>query len=305
MATVTVLIGGACFLWVKQSDTLPPQKYSTAPGEKLSVVATFYPLQNFAEMVGGDAVHVVSIVPAGTEPHEYEPTPQDILQAYQADVFLLNGAGVDAWAEKIRPELEKRGVKVVEMATFVTPLSNAQENNAPDPHFWLDPVLAQDEIRAIRDALSARDSAREEVYTHNADTALVALAALDTEYRTGLAVCTLRTIVTTHDAFAYLAERYGLKTLSLAGLSPEAEPSPRVLAEMAVTVRQEGIEYIFFETLVSPKVAETLAQETGVKTSVFNPLEGLTDAERQAGENYFTIMRQNLTHLRIALKCQP
>jgi zinc transport system substrate-binding protein len=292
-------------LWQRGRDT---SSVVPAPETKLSIVATFYPLQDFAESVVGDAASVKSIVPAGTEPHDYEPTPQDIVSIYQADVFLLNGGGIDAWAEKLLPELKRRGVTIVQMSEVVSVLPEAdaegREQESFDPHFWLDPIWAQKEVEAIRHALALRDPSHAETYAENAKRYIALLADLDSEYREGLRYCEFHTIVTSHQAFAYLAKRYGFETISISGISPEAEVSPRALAELAQTVRRLGLRYIFFETLASPKVAETLAQEAGAQTLVFNPLEGLTDEERQAGKGYLSIMRENLSNLRIALQCQ-
>ena len=277
-------------------------------GGLLSIVATFYPLADFAREIGGDLVAVTIIVPAGVEPHEYEPTSRDILSAYQADIFLLNGAGVDAWAEKINPELEERGVAIVQMSDSMSLLLGTadEEGNMRrfDPHFWLDPIAAQKEASAIRDALIARDPVHKEEYVRNAGVFEQKLAALDREYAAGLASCRLDTIVASHAAFAYLAKRYGFEMLSTSGISPEEEPSPKHLAELATLVRERGIRYVFFETLVSPKIADTLARETGAQTLVFNPLEGLTEEERNSRENYLSVMRENLKNLRVALECR-
>lgn len=283
-----------------------PEKQKKAEG--LSVVATFYPLADFAREVGGDLVAVTSIVPSGVEPHEYEPTPRDILSAYQADVFLLNGAGVDAWAEKIKPELEERGVAMVQMSDSASLLPGAVDERGKisrsDPHFWLDPIAVRKQALAIRDALIARDPVHKEEYIRNAGVFEERLAVLDGEYAAGLAACRLHTIVTSHAAFAYLAKRYGFEMLSTSGISPEEEPSPKHLAELTALVRERGIRYVFFETLVSPKIADTLAREAGTQTLVLNPLEGLTEEEQNAGENYLSVMRGNLKNLRIALECR-
>lgn len=301
-----VMITGV-FLWFQEKKNAVSEKEPVEQIQKLVVVATFYPLEDFARAVGGERVSVTSIVPAGAEPHEYEPTVQDILSAYQADVFLLNGAGVDAWAEKIRPELEARGVKVVQMSELMTLLSGVREEgeeSAFDPHFWLDPVLAEKEVAAIAEAFGARDGAGKTVYAQRSEVFLKSLSALHDAYQNGLAGCALDTVVTSHNAFSYMAKRYGFVTIPVAGLSPEAEASPRHLAETALLIREKGVRHIFFETLVSPKVAETLAHEAGAKTLVFNPLEGLTDEERAAGADYLSIMKQNLENLKIALQCQ-
>lgn len=313
------LFGG--FLWYQKDDASLMQKSmqekSLTNKQDISVVATFYPLADFARNVGGDFVDVVTVVPAGIEPHDYEPTPRDILKAYEADIFLINGAGFDAWAEKIRGELESRGVKVIQMSDLVTLLPGSHEEHEEaeeheeeheesvfDPHFWLDPLLVEKQIQAITQALSERDPLHQAEYASQSSAYLMKLQTLDDAYRSSLATCRLDTVVTSHNAFAYLAKRYGFKTISVAGLSPEAEASPRRLAEIASIVREKGIRHIFFETLVSPKVADTLAQEVGAQTLVFNPLEGLTEEERLAGVDYLAIMKTNLDNLVIALQCQ-
>jgi len=296
------------FLWNK--DTLKQTVKKTPEASEISVIATFYPLEELARSVGGERVTVRSIVPAGAEPHEYEPSTQDILSVYESDIFLLNGAGVDVWAEKIRPELEQRGVKVRQMSEIISLLSRASEEEAEeeespyDPHFWLDPVYVEEEVKAIATTFVERDPAGEAEYFQRRDETLSKLSALDNDYRSGLKECRQNTIITSHNAFSYLAKRYGFATISISGISPEAEPSPRRMAELTQTIRDKKIKYVFFETLVSPKVSETLAREAGVQTLVFNPLEGLTDEERRTGENYFSIMKKNLDNLRTALECQ-
>lgn len=283
---------------------------------RLSVVTTFYPLEEFARAVGGERVTVTSIVPPGTEPHEYEPTQKDILSIYQADIFLLNGAGLDAWAEKIRPELERRGIRVIQMSETVELLPGVEEEDEEehvdarheesffDPHFWLDPLLAEQEVLAVRNALITRDNSGKAIYDTNSKRYIKELQVLHEAYQKRLGACTLHTVVTSHNAFSYLAKRYSFDTLPVSGLSPEGEVSTRRLAEIARIVQEKNIKHIFFETLVSPKVAETLAAEVDAETLVFNPIEGLTDEERAAGMNYVSIMKSNLDNLQTALQCQ-
>lgn len=310
------------FGWLVLSQSNQGSGTSEVSQSKISVVATFYPLADFARNVGGEYANVISVVPAGVEPHDYEPTPQDIMKAYTADIFLINGAGFDTWAEKIKPELVSRGVSVMQMSDLVTLLPGTHEEHDEeesaheeemheeheegqfDPHFWLDPILVQQQVESIIRVLSERDPAHKVEYETQGNEFRVKLQALDALYRSSLANCRLDTAVTSHNAFAYLAERYGFLTLAVSGLSPEAEASPRHLAEIATAVKAKGINHIFFETLVSPKVAETLAQEVGAETLVFNPIEGLTEEERLAGVDYLAIMNTNLHNLTIALQCQ-
>jgi zinc transport system substrate-binding protein len=174
-----------------------------------------------------------------------------------------------------------------------TPGLNRYPNG--DPHVWLDPIRFSLIVKRIGRALHSPGPTRR----------LVAqLHGLDREYRQGLAHCDRREIVTSHEAFAYLGERYGLRQVAITGLSPEAEPAPKDLQRVVSLVRSTHATTIFFETLVSPRIAQTVARETGAKTAVLNPIEGLKPDEAKAGENYFTVMRSNLAHLRAALGCR-
>jgi zinc transport system substrate-binding protein len=316
IVVIMVVLVGIAVIFVAQRY---PTTETSVSDRSTRIVVTFHPLAEFAKGVGNDMVEVTSVVPVGTEPHDYEPTPKDISRIYASDLFLLNGAGMDAWAERLVPELERRGVKVVvtEDVVEVAGLSeeevseeghedeHAEEHSGVNPHFWLDPVLVRAEVTAIRDALVEEDVERREAYIQNAENYLAQLEELDRMYRTGLASCQKDVVITAHDAFAYPAERYGFEALAIAGLSPETEPSPRRLAEIASLARQEEVRYILFETLVSPRLAETLAREVGAETLVLNPFEGLTEEEMHAGENYFSVMRSNLQTLQTALECKP
>jgi zinc transport system substrate-binding protein len=278
---------------------------SPAAPAKLQVVGTFYPLAHFAQRVGGDYVTVANITPAGAEPHDYEPTPQDIVKAYDTKVFVMNGGGVDTWAERIEPDLQAHGVLVVDMHQSIKLMTApAGAETTMDPHIWLDPVLAEQEVQLICAALVQADPAHADVYNRNADAYVAQLQILDDEFKAGLSDCQLHDIVTSHAAFGYLARQYNLNQIAIAGLSPDAEPSIQQLAEIAQLTKQKNIKYIFFETLVSPKLSQTIATEVGAQTIAFNPLEGLTDVEISSGQTYLTEMRGNLASLRVALQCQ-
>jgi zinc transport system substrate-binding protein len=174
----------------------------------------------------------------------------------------------------------------------------------PDPHIWLDPVLVKGIVEAIRDAYVQVDPANRASYEANAAAFVTELEALDQKYQATLSQYDKRTIVVSHNAFGYLARRYGLDVVFIAGLSPEAEPSPQELAAISRLARERGVKYIFFETLVSPRLAQTVATEVGAQTLVFDPLEGLTDEDIASGESYISVMEQNLDNLKIALEAQ-
>jgi zinc transport system substrate-binding protein len=256
-------------------------------GDRETVVAAFYPLAFAAQEIGGDKVEVENLTPAGAEPHDLEVSPRDVRELREADLVLLLGHG-------FQPELEKAaGNSDRVVALLDTPGLNRFSNG--DPHVWLDPQRYILIVRQIGAALR-RNAATQSLVTR--------IRALDREYRRGLAHCTRREIVTSHEAFAYLAARYGLRQVAITGLSPEAEPAPRDLQHVIELVRKTHATTIFFETLVSPRIAETVARETGAKTAVLNPIEGLTPAEQRRGADYFTIMRSNLANLRVALGCR-
>ncbi|OGH64684.1 MAG: hypothetical protein A2821_04505 [Candidatus Magasanikbacteria bacterium RIFCSPHIGHO2_01_FULL_41_23] len=283
---------------------------------KISVTASFYPLAYFAEQVGGDRVSIQSITPNGTEPHDFEPTPQDIITLRSSRVFFYNGNGVDAWADRVQPELIVGGVKVVAVSDAVslmpTPVEQMVDDeredkrifNQFDPHIWLDPIRARQIAELIRDTLIVVDPSGADYYRGQFSDLSGRLTALDTDYTKSLASCATRDVIVSHYAFNYVAERYNLKLYAIAGMSPEAEPSAKHLAELTRLVKEKNITTIFFETLVSPRLAETLAKETGAVTNVLNPIEGLTSEDLSAGKNYETIMRDNLSALTTAMLCQ-
>lgn len=270
---------------------------------KRKVVTSFYPLYELAHSIGAEFTTVTNLVPPGSEPHEFEPTPQDIEQLIESNLVLMNGAGLEPWVENLRPDLVEKKVPIVDMSAYVK-VSADGASTTYDPHFWLDPNLYAEEARIITTALKNIDPAHGEMYEQNLELYSQKLTALDQQYQAALKSCKYRSFVTNHAAFGYLARRYGLEMVAISGLSPESEPSPRKIAELATYVKNNGIQYIFSETLMSPKVAQTLAEEVGIQVLVLNPLEGLTEEELSNGENYITVMQQNLKNLTLALECQ-
>jgi zinc transport system substrate-binding protein len=258
---------------------------SDESGGERRVAASFYPLAFAAEELGGEGVDVVNLTPPGTEPHDLEPTPSDVREIKSADLVLLLGNG-------FQPQLEDAagdGDEVVDL--LETPGLERFEND--DPHVWLDPARYELIARRIADELGAPS-----------EEFVARLNALDGDFRRGLADCARDDIVTSHDAFGYLAERYGLNQIPITGLSPEAEPSPQDLSRVVDQVRSTRATTVFSETLVSPRIAEAVASETGARTAVLNPIEGLEPSEAKSGEDYFSLMRSNLAALRDALGCR-
>ena len=287
-----LLLGGVTVLvWLRPAA--PP------PANRLTVVATFYPLWEFTRQVGGDRVEVVSLVPPGVEPHDWEPSPPDLALSRGARLLIYNGAGLEPWVGKLLKERTDKALSEVS-ATEGLPL----RGTPPDPHVWLDPILAQSQVEAIRAGLAKADPAHAAAYEANARAFTAKLADLHREFEQGLAGCARRQIITSHAAFGYLAARYRLELVSITGLAPEAEPSPAELARLVSFARRSRARYIFFETLVSPKLAEALARDVGARTLILNPVEGLTKDEAAAGKEYLSLMRENLRNLREGLGCQ-
>ncbi len=292
-----------------------------ARADKPLVVASFYPLYEFAKQVAGVHAEVVSLVPVGIEPHDWEPAPQDVIRVQHAKLFVYNGAGLEPWVEKLLRDAKARGTAVVRATERVPLLSGdrpghehargakagaapTRETHAIDPHVWLDPVRAQAQVEAIRAGLAKVDPANAAAYASNAQAYRTKLAALDAAFATGLKSCARRDFVTTHSAFSYLARRYGLTQIPIQGIEPEAEPNPAALAALVRLAKERKIRYVFFETLVSSKLAETLAREIGATTLVLNPVEGLTKQEEAAGKGYLSVMDENLRNLRLGLECR-
>jgi zinc transport system substrate-binding protein len=264
----------------------------------VSVVASFYPLAEAAQQVGGAAASVTNLTAPGVEPHDLELTPQQIAAISTADVVLYLGGGFQPAVEDALTDATGTTVDVsAGLRSLPVPAGESDASLSADPHVWLDPVLYGDIVRTTEQALAGASPS-------NAAAFDARLRALASEYRTGLSDCARNVIVTSHAAFGYLAQRFGLQQEPISGLSPDAEPTPDRLAELKALVERDGVTTIFTEDLVSPKVAETLAQETGATTAVLNPLESLTPDEVSAGDDYASVMRQNLSELRTALGCR-
>jgi zinc transport system substrate-binding protein len=265
---------------------------SAGANGKRTVVAAFYPLAFAAEEIGGRNVHVENLTPPGAEPHDIELTPQEVARLQKADVVLYLSHGFQPAVEQAVAGAQGRRVDV--LAGVGLRRGVGDEAGKSDPHVWLDPVLYSRVVRRIGAALGA--PARANTLAHR-------VLALDAEYRRGLAHCERRDFVTSHAAFGYLAARYRLHQIPITGIDPESEPSPKRLKSLIDLVRSEHVTTVFFERLVSPKLAETVARDAGAKAAVLDPIEGLTSAEQRRDVDYFSLMRQNLAQLRAALGC--
>jgi zinc transport system substrate-binding protein len=312
----------------------PPTSNDT---EKVRVIASFFPLYDFARNVGGDRAEVSVMVPAGIEPHDWEPTPRNIADTEGADMIVYNGAGFESWLSDINAKFgvdTSRGMQLMEggeeehegegggQAANMTAITttNATNNNATtaeegvegaheeanlDPHIWLDPVLAKKQVEAIRDGFVQIDPVNSDYYYQNAQRYISELDSLDSFIRSELSNCTLNDFIAFHDSFSYFANRYGLTQHSVhEGLSPEGDVLPQRIQEIKDLAATLGINVIYAEDLVDPRLANVIAGEIpNGQVLVLSPIEGLDREELEQGLGYIDKMRENVENLKVGLKC--
>lgn len=325
------------------ADT-PSTAATTAPvAGKLNINVSFYPMYEFTKNITGELADVEVLIPAGTEPHDWEPTAKDMADISDAEVLVYNGAGMEGWAQQVVDGASGGKLITVEASKGLEIMEGTEEgedhdhehaheegaaageaehdhehdyedehgeeahaeeghdHGGLDPHVWLAPALAIQEVRTIEAALSAASPGNAAAFKANSEAYIAKLQQLDQEFKDALKDTKRKDFITQHAAFGYLAREYGLTQVPIAGLSPEQEPSAAQMAEIVEFAKANNVKTIFFETLVSSSVADTIAQEIGAKTAVLNPIEGLTDEDTKNNLDYLVIMRQNLEALTAAL----
>lgn len=306
---LVMVITAGIFMFVKPRQDSP------------EVIASFYPLGHFAKILIPDQ-EVLILVPIGVEPHDFELSTQDTVKLSKSKLLIYNGNGFEPWVEDFLSTEEAQELKTLNVSQFIDSLEHEEDEhgedeeeheaedghehgpNEFDPHFWLDPLNASKIINSIAAELKIIYPEKSAQIDENLAKYASELSALHSEYQLGLSSCQQDTIIVSHNAFSYLANRYNFGIISIAGISPESEPSAQKLAEISQVAKEKEVRHIFFETLVSPKLSETIANEVGAETLVLNPLENLTKQEQLQGEDYLSIMRKNLFNLQIALECQ-
>ncbi|WP_280722472.1 zinc ABC transporter substrate-binding protein [Kitasatospora sp. MAA4] len=302
-ALATATAGGALLLSACGSDSSGAE----AGDDRLNVVASFYPLRYLAEQIGGEHVEVTDLTAAGVEPHDLELTARQVGAVQQADAVLYL-KGLQPTVDKAVAQSHSR--HVID-ATAAAPLvdhhldsedhdGHSHADAAGDPHLWLDPTRYAAVAAGVGSELAAADPAHAADYRQNADALVEKLGDLDREFHSGLNTCAGKAFVTSHAAFGYLADRYGLEQIAINGVDPESEPTPARLGEIQRAAKAHGVGTVFFETSAGPKLASTVAQDLNLRTAVLDPIEGVREP---AADDYFSIMRQNLTALRTALSC--
>jgi len=269
-----------------------------------TVVASFYPLYFIAERVAGRYNDVIDLTPPGVEPHEYELTVRQVAEIDLARVgFYEHGVApsIDQAMANDSPAHVLDVASVVDLAGPVTGSGVESTSDDKDPHFWQDPTLMAEATRAFADTMAGADPAHASYYRNQGARLVHDLNRLDAAYSRTLASCRIRTVVVSHDAFEYLARRYHVDVVPIAGLEPDAEPSLQRLHDLSNLIRDRGVTTVFFETLASPDLARSLAGDVGIESAVLDPIEGLTSTDPHA--TYLTLMRQNLAALAKAGEC--
>ena len=328
-AAATALALSACTSTATSGD-------SSSKDGKLTVMASFYPLQYLAEKIGGEHVSVTSLTPEGAEPHDLELSPKTVDSLSSADAVIYLAGFQSAVDEAIEQQAPKTVIDVspaadlIEAGTDANHPSEEEEeatdeaqsgeteahdhdhegheheghehhhDMSADPHFWLDPTRMAHAATLVGDKLAEADSAHADVYKANAKALAEELNTLSDTLVTKTSSCKVKTFVTAHTAFGYLADRTGLTQVGISGLDPESSPSPARLAEIAQIAKEQGVTTIFTEALIDPKVAQTLADDLGITTAVLDPIESQTDASK----DYAATMNSNIDALTKALDCQ-
>lgn len=306
MRKLVLIMASAALLLSGCSGT--EEKEAIGEGE-LKVYTSIYPMDFVVSEVGGELVSVESIVPLGTDPHDYEPSMKTIADIGKADLFVYNGVGLETWAEKVSNELDEK--KVIEAGSYVELLDMNGEHEEEhhedeeehghgdkDPHIWLSFENMDIIASEVQKKLSELDPENSEKYRQNYESLSKELEELDRRYREELEARTSSTILVSHSAFGYLADEYGIEQLSVTGVSPNSEPSPKTLSNLIDISKEKNLKYIYFETLASPKSVEMISEEANLEPAVLNPIGGLTEENIENDENYITLMEENLENLK-------
>ncbi|HJD14557.1 MAG TPA: ZinT/AdcA family metal-binding protein [Candidatus Enterococcus stercoripullorum] len=291
-------------------------KQTEKKSDQPTIITTIYPMYEFTKEIVGSEAKVELLIPAGTEPHDYEPSAKDIAKMQQAKTIIYDDPNMETWISKTQKSLQDSKVNFIQSTKEMILLPGTQETHEHDhgkddhhhdfdPHVWLAPSLAKKQVQTITKELSKQYPKLQKKFATNSQKYLAKLTQLDQEYQKQLSQLPQKHFVTQHSAFQYLAVEYGLKQIPIAGINPEEEPSASKLAELKKLVKQYEVQTIFFEENAQDKIARTLAKEANVKLAVLNPLEGLTNSQIEKGENYLTVMRQNLQALVKAGSKQP
>jgi len=282
------------------------------PSTKMKVAASFFPLFDFARNIGGNRSDVYSFLPIGQEPHSWEPSIQQIEELKGTKLFIYNGAGMEAYISKFNSSGEFPYMSFVKATQGITLLkADAAEDDKEilaqggmDPHVWNDPLLAEQEVTNIKNAMEKADPSNRQYYENNANTYIEKLAKLDNDIKTGLKNCKKDTFLSFHNAFNYFSNRYSVHDVWISGIAPEADVPPQDIQRIIQIAKDKDMKVIFSEDFVDPRLANILADEVGAQVLLLSPLEGINQTEQEQGKTYLDKWYENLHNLRTALECQ-
>ncbi len=296
LLTITILLSACTAQGTPQADG-----DKNIQEDKLLVYTSFYPMYDFARQVGGDRIELVNLVQSGGDPHNWEPEPTDIVGLEKADLFIYNGAGMETWVDKVLASLQNKDLVVVDTSAGIDLIAadhshgeeddHDEEGESIDPHIWLSLRNAKKQAETIMKALTQVDPDNEEYYQENFNRFAAELDKLDAEYTAAMQKVTNKTLVVSHEAFAYLCKDYGLTQMAVEGLTPDSEPDAARMVEIIEFCKQNNVKTIFFEEQASSKVADTISKAAGVSVSV------LTAEQSKNGDDYLAFMRTNLQNL--------
>lgn len=308
-----VLLAAAC----TKPESRDPGKPRGADGQRLEVVASLFPLYDFARQIGQERADVTLLLPPGVEPHSFEPKPSDVVLLGRADLVIYTNKYMEPWIDDILKGVNNPGLLVVDASRGISLYEGKEEahgrdhghghesGRAVDPHIWLDLSNAIVMVDTILEGFVAKDPANGDFYRKNAEAYKAKLAALDRRFSETLNGCRRRTVVSGgHFTFGYLARRYGLAHVSAYGFSPDAEPTPQGIIAVSRTLRQHGLKHLFYEELITPRVAETIARETGAALLMLHGAHNISREDFERGTTFLSLMEQNLHNLTIGLQCR-
>lgn len=277
--------------------------------EKIRVVATLFPLYDFAKNIGQGKAEVLLLLPPGVESHTFEPKPADIARINKADIFIYTGKFMEPWIEDVLKGISNKNIKIIDSSLGLktipaVPMDKDESAGAIDPHVWLDFDNDKAIVQAIADAFSEKDRLNQAFYRQKATEYKNKLSSLDAAYKSSLLNCASTEIISGgHYAFGYLASRYNLRYSAAQGVSPDAEPTAKDLIRLIEQIKKDNIKYVFYEELATPKIAQAIAGETEAKMLVLNAAHNLTKEDFENNVLFLSIMEENLANLRIGLQC--
>lgn len=286
-----------------------------AKSDKIKIVTSLFPLYDFSKNIAKDRADVTLLLPPGLEPHSFEPKPSDMMWLINSDIFVYTNKHMEPWAEDIIKGTENKKLLVIDSSKNIIFAESSETNekkhgskekhSEADPHIWLDFDNAKIMVDNILEGIIKNDPANKDFYKNNADEYKSKLDLLDKKYKEGLAGCKKNIFINSgHSAFGYIAKKYGLKYISVYGLSPDSEPTSKNLIKISKTLKENGLSHIFYEELVMPRMAQTIAKETDAKLLFLHGAHNISKEDFDKGISFISLMEENLENLRKGLQCR-